>query len=148
MQCTYCCADITHLNEVEEALTSRHFLSTKWFNLGLKLGLHHTTLKVIEKQYKDDESRCLIECLSSWLNKTDEVLKNGGATWKALATALNKMGEIPLSKDIQSLEQSEDTMMVVSDESQNRMKRKLDHSMLDEVENETKRFKGKLSKAV
>ena len=47
--------------------------------LGLRLGLKKTTLDVIEANYPRDVGRCLIECLSKWLERADDVDSKGGA---------------------------------------------------------------------
>ena len=53
---------------------ANNFPKNKWYPLGLKLGLHKTRLDDIEAKYKDDVDRCLLECLSAWLNKVDNVI--------------------------------------------------------------------------
>ena len=61
--------------------------------LGLKLGLKKTTLDAIEANYPRDVGRCLIECLSKWLERADDVDSKGGATWDSLSTGLRSMKE-------------------------------------------------------
>ena len=65
-----------------------HFPKTKWFPLGLKLGLYKRTLDCIEAKHKGDVDRCLLECLSAWLNKVDSVMSKGGPNWILLTIAL------------------------------------------------------------
>ena len=74
-------------------LKTSHFLETKWLSLGLQLGLLMTTLKNIEEQYGKDVNRCLLECLTLWLQRVDKVDEKGGPTWDTLATALGKIEE-------------------------------------------------------
>ena len=61
--------------------------------LGLKLGLKKNTLDAIETNYPRDVHRCLIECLSKWLERADAVDSKGGATWDSLSDALRSMDE-------------------------------------------------------
>ena len=74
-------------------LKTSHFLETKWLSLGLQLGLLINTLKTIEEQYGKDVNRCLLECLTLWLQRVDKVDEKGGPTWDTLATALGKIEE-------------------------------------------------------
>ena len=85
--------DIADLVEVSDLLKTNHFLDTKWLNLGLHLGLLMNTLKTIEAQCEKDVSRCLLECLSLWLQRVDKVDERGGPNWDTLANALSKIGE-------------------------------------------------------
>ena len=85
--------DIADLVEVSDLLKTNHFLDSKWLNLGLQLGLVMNTLKTIEAQYGKDVSRCLLECLSLWLQRVDKVDDRGGPNWDTLANALSKVGE-------------------------------------------------------
>ena len=85
--------DIADLVEVSDLLKTNHFLDSKWLNLGLQLGLVMNTLKTIEAQYGKDVSRCLLECLSLWLQRVDKVDNRGGPNWDTLANALSKVGE-------------------------------------------------------
>lgn len=63
------------------------FCATEWFTLGLRLGLYNTTLKVIEANDREVKS-CLRRCLVKWLERADDVGKNGGASWTTLTNAL------------------------------------------------------------
>ena len=65
--------------------------------LGLKLGLKKNTLDAIEANYPRDVGRCLIECLSKWLKRADDVDSKGGATWDSLSDALRSMDEIAVA---------------------------------------------------
>ena len=60
--------------------------------LGIKLGLKKKTLDAIEANYPRDVGRCLIECLSKWLERADDV-DSKGATWDSLSDALRSMDE-------------------------------------------------------
>ena len=59
-------------------LRNGNFQTTKWFDLGLYLGLGYTELEKID---------CLRECLALWL-KTDIE-----ATWERLADAVDESGD-------------------------------------------------------
>ena len=87
------CIDIEDLVEVRDLLKLNYFLDSKWLDLGLQLGLLMNTLKTIEAQYGKDVSRCLLECLSLWLQRVDKVDERGGPNWDTLANALSKVGE-------------------------------------------------------
>ena len=57
-------------------------LTTKWFNLGLALGLSYDTLKQIELEHPRDLSRCSTEMVVVWLHNTPQ------PNWQALTYAL------------------------------------------------------------
>ena len=69
------------------------FSERRWFKLGLALGLLKNTLDAIEANYPRDVHRCLIECLSKWLERADDVDSKGGATWDSLSTGLRSINE-------------------------------------------------------
>ena len=76
-----------------ELLKKCGFPEKRWFELGLALGLSKNTLDTIEANYPRDVHRCLIECLSKWLERADAVDSKGGATWDSLSTGLRSMKE-------------------------------------------------------
>ena len=76
-----------------ELLKKCGFPETRWFELGLALGLSKRTLDTIEANYPRDVGRCLIECLSKWLVRADDVDSKGGATWDSLSTGLCSIDE-------------------------------------------------------
>ena len=88
---------IQELNEVLELLKKCGFSETRWFELGLALGLSKTTLDAIEANYPRDVHRCLIECLSKWLKRADDVNSKGGATWDSLSTGLRSINEVAVA---------------------------------------------------
>ena len=51
------------------------------------------TLETIRDNYPQDTHQCLIECLSKWLERADNVDSKGGATWVSLSVALRSMDE-------------------------------------------------------
>ena len=76
-----------------ELLKECGFSETRWFELGLALGLSKTTLDTIKADYPQDTHKCVIECLSKWLQKADNVDSKGGATWDSLSTGLRSINE-------------------------------------------------------
>ena len=84
---------IQELNEVLELLKKCGFSEKRWFELGLALGLSKDTLDAIEAFYREGVGRCLIECLSKWLKRVDDVNSKGGATWDSLSTGLRSINE-------------------------------------------------------
>ena len=91
--------EIQELNEVLELLKKCGFSETRWFDLGLALGLSKTTLETIKADHPQNTHQCLIECLSKWLKRADDVDSKGGATWDSLSTALRlrSMDEIAVA---------------------------------------------------
>ena len=56
---------------------------SKWFNIGLGLGLKMSDLNIINRGYNGDVGRCLIECLEAWLINSHQP-----PTWSTMVTAL------------------------------------------------------------
>ena len=81
------------MDEVYTVVENSSFVITRWFFLGLKLGLSNSTLTQIEAKHKDDPARCLLVCLEKWLQRCDKVNVYGGPTWVALIVALEKLNE-------------------------------------------------------
>ena len=71
-------------------LKRSQFSNVKWFDFGIALHLHYDTLKTIEANYPRDINSCLRECLVKWLERADDVDKNGGANWATLIQALEE----------------------------------------------------------
>uniref|UniRef100_A0A1X7U6K1 Death domain-containing protein n=1 Tax=Amphimedon queenslandica TaxID=400682 RepID=A0A1X7U6K1_AMPQE len=82
---------VKDLSDVHDLLKKCNFPETKWYVFGLKLGLQKNTLEIIEKNHPHDVSRCLIECLSEWLHRADDVDSKGGVTIDSLINALKSM---------------------------------------------------------
>ena len=82
--------DISHLVEIKRSLTASNYTGTDWIDLGLHLGLLITTLKAIKAEHKDDVGSCLLECLTKWLQKADNVRV---PTWATLASALRQINQ-------------------------------------------------------
>ena len=87
---------VKNLKEIQKILNDGHFPSSKWYDLGLFLGLLDPKLKTIENDYPRDSDCCLRECLSLWL-QTDEK-----ATWTKLVGALYEMKKKSVAKYINS----------------------------------------------
>ena len=91
------------LSEIHEELLFSGFPESKWFTLGMRLGLKLQTLKAIESDHvRDGASRCLTECLEKWLSKADNLI--GPLSWVTLADALRRVGEISASEKINKCE--------------------------------------------
>ena len=67
-------------------------VSDKWKDIGLKLGLHSTTLEAISKSHDGRTDQCLYSVLIKWLQKRDDVRKKGRVTWNVLIQALKFVG--------------------------------------------------------
>uniref|UniRef100_A0A1X7VLD9 Death domain-containing protein n=1 Tax=Amphimedon queenslandica TaxID=400682 RepID=A0A1X7VLD9_AMPQE len=83
--------NICDLDQILTDMKERHFPNESWFDLGLKLGLYHGTLKDIRLNFSKEGSYvCLRECLAKWLERTDGVDKEGGANWTTLVNCLKE----------------------------------------------------------
>ena len=78
---------VANLREIQNILNDGYFPSSKWYDLGLSLGLLDPKLKTIKEDYPRDSDGCLRECLLLWLQTDDK------ATWTKLVGALYKMEE-------------------------------------------------------
>ena len=85
--------DLTHLHDLRMLLKRGNFLNLRWIDFGLALYLHYNTLKTIEADHPRDINSCLRECLVKWLERADDVYKNGGAKWTTLIRALEECGQ-------------------------------------------------------
>ena len=90
---------LDQLDEIIEVLKRNGFSDTKWYSLGLRLGLVKNTLDCIEARY-DDLDRCLLECLSCWLNKADNVVNKGGPNWISLTSSLRSMNQVAVADSV------------------------------------------------
>ena len=84
---------LEQLIDVLDLLKRCGFPQTRWYELGLRLGLHKNTLDIIKMNHPGDVSHCLTECLSQWLSRADSVDSRGGATFDSLSDALKSMNE-------------------------------------------------------
>lgn len=62
------------------------FNFSKWKDLGLALGLHITTLDLIDSDH-------LLNTIKAWLECQDDV-GEGGATWQNLINAIKSVGNV------------------------------------------------------
>ena len=76
------------------------FPDKRWFELGLGLGLSKNTLDEIKANNPQDVNQCLLECLSKWLKRADNVNSKGGATYDSLSTAIRSMNEFAVAEHI------------------------------------------------
>ena len=78
-------SNISDQHSLYTVLNSISTLAAEWFNLGVALGLCHSTLKTIEHNYSGNAHRCLTEMVNYWLQKKD----NSRPSWRELASALS-----------------------------------------------------------
>jgi len=77
-------------------LSSELSTVSKWYQLGIKLGLQPSQLRQIELEVPTDIDRRKIEVLDLWLQSTPE------ASWRHIVTALREMGDMTTAKRIES----------------------------------------------
>ena len=92
--------DIGDLDHILGLLENFGFPETKWYKLGLRLGLKKNTLDVIEKNHPHDVSRCMTEGISQWLGRADNVDSRGGANLGSLSDALQSMNETVVAEKL------------------------------------------------
>ena len=90
---------IDRLVDVIDLLKRCGFPETRWHELGLRLGLLKNTLDNIAETFTRPEAR-LMECLSQWLRRADNVDSRRGATWDSLSTALRSMNEVAVADEL------------------------------------------------
>ena len=90
---------MNHLVDVIDVLKECGFSNANWIELGLRLGLLKTTLDVIKNDNTGMADRCMMECLSKWLQRADDVVTRGGGppSWDSLSDALRAMNEIAVA---------------------------------------------------
>ena len=71
-----------------------------WQSLGLALGLLYHTLERIEEEQRGAIEKCKIKMIAAWLEKKDNVSKNGDPSWVVLRTALVNIDENELADKI------------------------------------------------
>ena len=82
-------------------LLRRHCYSgERYYDLGLYLGLSPATLDGITRNNKGDIESYLRECLTKWLQETDDVQEKGGPTIYSLISALRGIGEKRIANGI------------------------------------------------
>ena len=75
-------------------ITSKGYLSEKWFGFGFELGLTVGQLDDIEMRYHDP-LQCTRKVLLQWR------VKNKSASWEPLTEALRKIGLTELANDVE-----------------------------------------------
>lgn len=68
---------------------------SEWKNLGIALGLHITTLNLIDSDH-------LLNTIKAWLQCRDDV-GEGGATWQNLINAVESVGNIAAAGKIREI---------------------------------------------
>ena len=86
------------VDNINAVLTALEGCETKYYNLGLKLGLNVRILQLIERNH-DDVTRRFIEVVKAWLEKADDVC--GPISWESLVTALKATGEVSIAIEIE-----------------------------------------------
>ena len=61
---------------------------SKWYQLGIKLGLLPSQLRQIEQEVPTDVDRRKVEVVDLWLQSTP------GASWRHIVTALREIGSL------------------------------------------------------
>ena len=74
-----------------------------WQSLGLALGLLYPTLERIEEEQRGAIEKCKTKMIAAWLQRHDNVSKNGDPSWVVLKTALTNIDENELSDKIMTI---------------------------------------------
>ena len=80
-------------------LSSELSTVSKWYQLGIKLGLQPSQLHQIEQAFPTDIDRHKIEMVDVWLQN------NPGASWGHILTALREMGDLTTAERSMLVEQ-------------------------------------------
>lgn len=88
--------DVETLSSVTKIFRKYHYFGTNYRAFGDSLKVPKDRLDFIEKNFKGDLDRCLIECLMTWLRNP----KTGEKTWEKLADALRDIDEDDLAEKI------------------------------------------------
>ena len=92
------------MSEALQILEKSFFPTPRWLDLGLKLGLFHTTLEAVKANCRNDVRECLRECLVKWLNRFDNVDKcDAGSTYYALINAIDGIGESAAAENVKKI---------------------------------------------
>ena len=76
-------------------LSSELSAVSKWYQLGIRLGLQPSQLRQIEQEVPTDIERRKVEVVDLWLQSTP------GASWRHIVTALREMGEMTTAERIE-----------------------------------------------
>jgi len=77
-------------------LSSELSTVSRWYQLGIKLGLQPSQLRQIEQEVPTDIDRRKIEVVDLWLQSTP------GASWRHIVTALRELGDMTIAERIES----------------------------------------------
>ena len=72
-------------------------VATKWFELGLQLGVDSEELKIIERDHNHNSKKACMEMFMEWLGNTE-----GEKSWEKLRRALRSqsVGQITLANTL------------------------------------------------
>ena len=76
-------------------LSSELSTVSKWYQLGIRLGLQPSRLRQIEQEVPTDIDRRKIEVVDLWLQSTP------AASWKHFVTVLREMGDVTTAERIE-----------------------------------------------
>lgn len=90
---------LLYLSNLSELLEEIFTASTKWYNLGLRLGLQPAVLDAIQVRCQQDPETCLREMLKEWLKQAFPM-----PSWGELIKALRStaVGEIVLASKLET----------------------------------------------
>ena len=94
-----CLSDRLSVDDLAAVQRKLYDVNTKWYNLGLELGLRPPTLDSIKTNYSGDPSQCFCQVLNEWLKGVNPL-----PTWQAMANALKSptVAHYHLAEQIQS----------------------------------------------
>ena len=79
----FCLSDRLSVDDLAAVQRKLYDVNTKWYNLGLELGLRPPTLDSIKTNYSGDPSQCFCQVLKEWLKGVNPL-----PTWQAMVNAL------------------------------------------------------------
>ena len=89
--CSIHYVDLSDLDDIQESIKG----VVDWTNLGLKLGIHYSTLQKIDEEQRGRIERCKREMLAAWLQGEDNAKEQ---TWSTLVDTLEMMDSIAQDK--------------------------------------------------
>ena len=95
----FCLSGQLSVDDLAAVQRKLYDVNTKWYNLGLELGLRPPTLDSIDAKYNSDPSQCFRQVLKEWLNGV-----NPPPTWQAMVNALKSptVSQYKLAEQIQT----------------------------------------------
>ena len=88
-------------------LNKLRYSGINYYELGLHLGLSSRTLDIIAKENGGDVNSCLRRCLKAWLERADDVKRNGDPTYYSLIQAMRKIEQNSVADGIEKESMSE-----------------------------------------